>query len=52
MYGDDAEEASESRFAGELDARAAAAAIECRNSAMNADAAARVNGRAYLLPVR
>ena len=34
--GEEAAEASESRFAGELDARAAAAAVECRSSAIAA----------------
>lgn len=32
--GEEAADASESRFAGELDARAAAAAVECRSSAI------------------
>jgi hypothetical protein len=49
--GDDEADASESRFAGELDARAAAT-VECRSSGMAAGAAARRNGSAHLLPVR
>lgn len=48
--GEEAEDASESRFAGELDAREAAAAVECRSSAI-ASAGGAVRDESGSVPV-